>query len=314
LGHLIVSISTFFFVTLQIMHREWVTGQVYSEHKTGRGKTQVGWLEVTFKLGLAHPLLVLHTASAPLQINLADTGNIVCIDPPGQLPNTEARFGAFDLLRLRIRRECTDEEGRSASLAEFRKWKILSDAGKVLWWFFETVRESDFRENNSLSGYPVAPAEEIQDNALVKTCDLESSYDGAPSRLIPLSSIPSIRITERAWKEAERRLSAQERVLPHWNFALDAAYFCQNDPIRAVIMACAAWETALRYYLANVASLRDPAYLVASRGGNLPRLLEFIKVVKGACRNNSSASVSKLICARRESRSVSFAFMPAFSS
>jgi hypothetical protein len=163
------------------MHREWVTGQVYSEHKTGRGKTQVGWLEVTFKLGLAHPLLVLHTASAPLQINLADTGNIVCIDPPGHLPNTEARFGAFDLLRLRIRRECTDEEGQSASLAEFRKWKILSDAGKVLWWFFETVRESDFRENNSLSSYPVAPAEEIQDNALVKTCDLESSYDGAPA-------------------------------------------------------------------------------------------------------------------------------------
>jgi hypothetical protein len=132
-----------------------------------------------------------------------------------------------------------------------------------------------------LSGYPVAPAEEIQDNALVKTCDLESSYDGAPPRLIPLSSIPSIRITERAWNEAERRLSVQERVLPHWNFALDAAYFCQSDPIRAVIMACAAWETALRYYLANVASLRDPAYLVASRGENLSRLLEFIKAVKG---------------------------------
>jgi hypothetical protein len=46
-------------------------------------------------------------------------------------------------------------------------------------------------------------------------------------------------------------------------------------------MACAAWETALRYYLANVASLRDPAYLVASRGGNLPRLREFVKAAKG---------------------------------
>jgi hypothetical protein len=62
---------------------------------------------------------------------------------------------------------------------------------------------------------------------------------------------------------------------------LDAAYFSESDPIRAVIMACAAWETALRYYLANVASVRDPAYLVASRGGNLPRLHEFMKAAKG---------------------------------
>ncbi len=46
-------------------------------------------------------------------------------------------------------------------------------------------------------------------------------------------------------------------------------------------MACAAWETALRHYLATVASTRDPAYLVASRGGNLPRLLEFMKAAKG---------------------------------
>ena len=82
-------------------------------------------------------------------------------------------------------------------------------------------------------------------------------------------------------KNAARR-NCRQGFLPHWNFALDAAYFCQSDPIRAVIMACAAWETALRYYLANVASLRDPAYLVASRGGNLPRLLEFIKAVKGS--------------------------------
>ena len=37
----------------------------------------------------------------------------------------------------------------------------------------------------------------------------------------------------------------------------------------------------MRYYLATVASTRDPAYLVASQGGNLPRLLDFMKVAKG---------------------------------
>jgi hypothetical protein len=147
--------------------------------------------------------------------------------------------------------------------------------------FFEAVRESDYRENTSLPGYPVAPAEEVQNNSLVRTCDIESSYEGETPRFIPATSVPAIRITEHAWKEAGRRLSTGDRVQPHWNFALDAAYFSGSDPIRAVIMACAAWETALRYYLANVASVRDPAYLVASRGGNLPRLYEFMKAAKG---------------------------------
>jgi hypothetical protein len=241
----------------------------------------VGWLEVTFKIGLSHPLMAMHAASTPISVTFPETGNTVLLEPPGNIPNEEPRLGAFDLLILSVRRECTDAEGREAALAELRKWRVLSDAAKVLWYFFEAVRESDFREHNSLAGYPVAPAEEIQNNSLVRTCDVESSYEGGPSRLIPLSSIPSIRITERAWKEAARRLASQERVLPHWSFALDAAFFSGSDPIRAVIMACAAWETALRYYLGNVASLRDPAYLVASRGGNLPRLQEFMKAAKG---------------------------------
>src|SRR5260370_21011142 len=46
-------------------------------------------------------------------------------------------------------------------------------------------------------------------------------------------------------------------------------------------MACAAWETAVRHYRANVASARDQAYLIASQGGNLPRLEEFMKTAKG---------------------------------
>jgi len=95
------------------------------------------------------------------------------------------------------------------------------------------------------------PAEKIQNNALVRTCELESSYDGTFIRSIPLSSHPAIQITESAWNEAARKLSAHEEISPHVSFALDAVYFAESDPIRAIIMAHAAWEIALRHYLAN---------------------------------------------------------------
>src|SRR5260370_40303428 len=46
-------------------------------------------------------------------------------------------------------------------------------------------------------------------------------------------------------------------------------------------MACAAWEAALRYYLATVASKRDPAYQIASKLMGIPRLYEFAKAARG---------------------------------
>ena len=82
----------------------------------------MGWLDVTFKIGLAHPLMILHAANAPIQVTFSDTHNIVFIEPPGAKPNTEPRLGAFDLLILRVRMECNDEEGRGASLTELRQW------------------------------------------------------------------------------------------------------------------------------------------------------------------------------------------------
>lgn len=226
---------------------------------------------------------MIHQPSAPLVVTYPDTGNTVQVDPPDRLPVTEYQksLGAFDRLTLRVRRECTNSEGPHVGIDELRRLGILSDAGRAFWLLFESIRETDFRENNSIGGFPVAPAEELQDNSLVATCDLECSYDGVSRDPIPLSSVPTIRITDRGWTEAGRRLSAQSKIPPHVSFALDAAYFADSDPIRAIIMACAAWETALRHYLANVASARDPAYLVASRGGNLPRLHEFMKAAKG---------------------------------
>jgi hypothetical protein len=93
----------------------------------------------------------------------------------------------------------------------------------VFWQFFETLRESGLRES-SLAGYPVARAEEIQNNPLVRTCRLECSCDGVLVRTIPLSSQPAIAITENAWREAARKLSSREEVPAPISFALDAAF------------------------------------------------------------------------------------------
>jgi hypothetical protein len=163
---------------------------------------------------------------------------------------------------------------------------IPTDAAKAFWLLAETIREYEYRGGSpggfsTVGGYPVAPAEEIQDNPLVRTCSFEWLYNGTEIYRGSLTGIPTITITGECWKEARRRLAGRETVPPYISFALDAAYFSEGDPLRGIIMACAAWETALRHYLANVASLRDPAYLVASQGGNIPRLYEFAKAAKG---------------------------------
>ena len=236
----------------------------------------MGQLEITFRIGLAHPIIVTTAPSAPIIVSLPETGNTVHIDPPDHRAVTEqqSKLGAFARFTLRVRRECADQEGRDAAIKEFRDLHILADAARVFWQFFETVRESDLNDG-SLPGYPVACADEIQNNALVRTCDLECTYDGLLVRSIPLSSHPAIQITENAWQNAARKLAARESVPPPISFALDAAYFAESDPIRAVIMACAAWETGLRCYLATVVSagkLRD---------ADIPQLREFMKQAKG---------------------------------
>src|SRR5260370_31303094 len=76
--------------------------------------------------------------------------------------------------------------------------------------------------------------------------------------------LPAIQLTEEWWAEAVDRLKRNQPVPVYTRFALDATYFADHDPTRGIIMACSAWETALRFYLAEVASKRDPPYLLAS--------------------------------------------------
>lgn len=243
----------------------------------------MGRLKVNFRIGLAHPLTLLYPLpESPASVTFLDTGNTVHIAVP-QVTATrqEGRLGAFGELVLHVERECTHEEGQDATFANCRKLGIPADAARALWRFFESVRYAEFQKNSHIAGYPVAPAEEIQDNPLVRTCDVEWVYERGEPQYLALGGVPTITISHDSWTEATRRLAEDQPIPAHLSFALDAAYFVKGDPLRGIIMACAAWETALRYYLANVAAQRDPAYLVASRGGNIPRLYEFVRAAKG---------------------------------
>jgi hypothetical protein len=211
------------------------------------------------------------------------TGNRVEIEAPdrGPTPVELQQRGALAQMVVRVLRECTAPDVENASYKTFQDLHIISDAAEAFWRFFAVIRETDFKENSSLAGDPIAPSEEIHTNPMVRCCDLEWSFDGTRKGMMPLTGIAAVRLTDRGWNAARHRLSARDKLLPHVTFALDAAYFASTDRVRSVIMACASWETALRYFLANVAVNRDPAYLIASRGGNIPRLLDFVRTAKG---------------------------------
>src|SRR5260370_21547179 len=92
---------------------------------------------------------------------------------------------------------------------------------------------------------------------------------------------PAIQLTDTWWTEAVNRLKRNYPVPVYTRFALDATYFAERDPTRGIIMACAAWETALRHYLANVAAKRDPAYVVAAHSRSIPLLRRFAETPTG---------------------------------
>ena len=157
------------------------------------------------------------------------------------------------------------------------------DAARAFWQFFEAIREAALRLNNTVFKYPVVPTHEIEDNPLVRRSSVDWTFDGQPLvQGIGLRGVPAIQLTDAWWTEAVDRLKHNQPVPVYTRFALDATYFAEHDPTRGIIMACAAWETALRCYLAEVASKRDPAYLLASsqiRG--ILNLRKFVELARG---------------------------------
>jgi hypothetical protein len=276
----------------------------------------MGRLRVTYKLGLAYPfLLYQQLPDAPVVVAIPGTGNTVRIDVPqtGSAWEDNER-GVLSSLVLHVERECSDDEGRDTSIGNARRLSITYDAARVFWQFFETLRyvrsEGDKITPTgtfvpaSLAGYPVAPAEEIQSNLLVRTCDTVWVYEGVEMTASPLGAIATIPITGYAWSQTASRLAKGEPVPPYVSFALDAVYFSEGDPVRSVIMACAAWETALRYYLANVASKRNPVYLAAANDKRLgiPDLYGRAKAARGGALFYESASSSGISEFMKEQR------------
>ena len=242
----------------------------------------MGKLEAVFRVRLSFPLLAHAVNQQPAVVKFTDTNNTASIEypKPGPAPEQPALDG-FDEIVLRVERECTPAEAdiRARRLNNFQ---MDTDAARAFWQFFEAIREAALRLDNTVFIYPVVPTHEIEANPLVRLCTVDWTFDGMPIvQSMGRRGMEAIQLTDTWWTEAVERLKRNQPVPVYTRFALDATYFAERDPTRGIIMACAAWETALRYYLAEVASKRDPAYLVAADSRSIPLLRKFAETAKG---------------------------------
>jgi len=242
----------------------------------------MGKLEAVFRVRLSFPLLAHAVNQQPAVVKFTDTNNTASIEypKPGPAPEQPALDG-FDEIVLRVERECTPAEAdiRARRLNNFQ---MDTDAARAFWQFFEAIREAALRLDNTVFIYPVVPTHEIEANPLVRLCTVDWTFDGKPIvQSMGRRGMEAIQLTDTWWTEAVERLKRNQPVPVYTRFALDATYFAERDPTRGIIMACAAWETALRYYLAEVASKRDPAYLVAADSRSIPLLRKFAETAKG---------------------------------
>ncbi len=243
----------------------------------------MGKLDVVFTIRLAYPSLRMSTGEPPAIVKFGGTGNTVYIEAPQYIPaTTQSALDGFEQMTLRVERECTDEQGADTSYGNAERLQINQDAARAFWQLFEAIRETGWMRDNTVFMYPVVPAEDLLTNPLVKSCESEWIYNGKSLEQSKTGrGLPVIEITDDRWANAVKRLGDGSPVPVYTRFALDAIYFAEHDPPRGIIMACAAWETALRYYLATVASKRDPANLSVSKGGNIPRLYEVAMTARG---------------------------------
>jgi hypothetical protein len=242
----------------------------------------VGKLEAVYRIRLSFPLLAHAVTQEPAVIKFADTDNSVSIEYPKPGPAPEKpELEGFDEIVVRVERECTAIQAdiRAKFLNNFR---MDTDAARAFWQFFEAIREAALRLDNTVFMYPVVPTHEIEANPLVRRCRVEWTFDGQPLvQGMGQRGLPAIELTDAWWTQAVDRLKRNQPVPVYTRFALDATYFAERDPTRGIIMACAAWETALRHYLANVAAKRDPAILVAADSRSIPLLRKFAETAKG---------------------------------
>lgn len=237
----------------------------------------MGKLQVIFRIQLAYPVITLMGNEQPIVIEIPATGNTVRIKAPRH--NTavkEPPFGGGEMTLI-VERECAKQPGNNPSGRTRQKLGIEQDAAKAFYQFFEAIRDSALRRENTVFTYPVVPSEDIGSNPLVTSYKLEWVYEGNAFFHDALArGIPAIQISEEGWRDAASQLTIGKTIPVYRKFVLDAFYFAQHDPPRGIVMACAAWETALRYYLANI-SKREAVSDI--RG--IPTLYELAKQTRG---------------------------------
>lgn len=233
-------------------------------------------LEVIFRLGLAHPLLIMDNTQRRARSCFSKTKNDVWVEAERGL-RPETATGQFDVLLLHVERECQPEDRDDArSYARLVEWGIIGDAATTLWRFLEFTREEDFLQDKTVAGYLAAPSKTPQDNPVVQTARVEVVFDGEVLTTLPFSTVPAIQIRWGAWDRVCEKLERGQGTPPYRSFLLDAYYFATSgDPIRAVVMGCAAWETALRQFLSSIGK-KNVEYK------NVPRLRRMAEVAKGA--------------------------------
>lgn len=235
-------------------------------------------LEVIFRLGLAHPFLFMDSFDSSARTYFAETGNTVWIEPVfGLLPNDDPNErGVFGGLLLHVERECDPADRDVArSYQKLQQWGVVSDAARTFWHFLEYARDEDFIRNGTVAGYPAVPSETPQDNPAVQSTLIEVIFDGVSLTTMPIGGIPSIQITPGVWNQICERLRRGDEVPAYRSFLLDAFYFATSgDPVRAVIMGCAAWETALRQFLFSTGKPASPY-------ARIPRLTLLTEQAKG---------------------------------
>jgi hypothetical protein len=212
-------------------------------------------LEVVFRLGLAHPLLFMDALNARAKAHFPDTGNTVSVEIQfGSWPDKATDRGVFDTLLVHVERECRPEDRDNAcGYAKLIEWGVVGDGATALGRFLEHIRDEDFLLNGTVAGYPAVISESPQANPIVQSAKAEIIFDGEPLTTMSLSGVPSIQIAGGTWDRVCERLERGEEVPAYRGFLLDAYYFATSgDPIRAVIMGCAAWETALRQFLSSI--------------------------------------------------------------
>ena len=206
-------------------------------------------LEVVFSLGLAHPLLVMDNTSRSATAHLPETGNTVHFMVCDSIRSPDE--GAFETVLLHVERECDPQDRDAAqTYAKLKEWGVVRDAATVLGRVLSYIRDEDFVRRQTVNGYPAVVSESPQSNPAVRTARVDVFIDGETVMSMTLTGFPSIQIAPGVWDCVCDRLERGEDVPAYRGFLLDAYYFTiSGDPLRAVVMACAAWDTALHEFL-----------------------------------------------------------------